>query len=241
MIPPRLLVVDDEEQIRRFLHIALRAAGYTVEGVATGRAAIAACANNGPALMLLDLGLGDIDGVDVIRAVRQHSLVPIIVLSVRSDEEDKVAALDAGANDYIQKPFGTAELLARVRAALRSSQRSEDRKVYSIGDLHVDVARHEVTVSGRPVRLSPKEFGLLVVLARNSGCVVTHRQLLEEVWGTSHADDIQYLRVYIGQLREKLGDDAAAPWLIANEPGIGYRLLDSQTDGYSPAGPVADV
>lgn len=225
MNAPRVLVVDDEEQIRRFLRIVLSAAGYDVDDVSTGREAIERCTARRPDIVLLDLGLPDIDGLEVIRAIRVWSRVPILVLSVRENEEDKVAALDAGANDYVQKPFGTGELLARMRAALRSRAPEAGRTVYDVGGLHLDVARHEVTRDGRAIRLSPREFSLLLVLMRNAGRMLTHRQLLAEVWGAGHAEDVQYLRVYIGQLREKLGDDASTPRLIVNEPGIGYRLL----------------
>lgn len=229
MTPPMVLVVDDEEQIRRFLRITLRAAGFATDEVETGRQAIERCTARAPDLVLLDLGLPDIDGIDVIRAVRVWSQVPIIVLSVRSDEHDKVEALDEGANDYIQKPFGTAELLARMRAALRSRPGDPPRAVYEIGNLRIDVPRHEVKLGSQALHLSPKEFSLLLTLVRNVGRVLTHRQLLVEVWGANHAEDVQYLRVYIGQLRDKLGDDAAAPRLIANEPGIGYRFLDGSS------------
>jgi two-component system KDP operon response regulator KdpE len=176
--------------------------------------------------VLLDLVLPDIDGIDVLRAIRVWSQVPVIVLSVRADEDDKVQALDAGANDYVQKPFGTGELLARMRAAARSLAADAGKATHDVGDLHIDVARHEVTRAGRVIRLSPKEFALLLLLARNAGRVLTHKQLLQDIWGPGHTEDVQYLRVYIGQLREKLGDDAANPRLIANELGIGYRLLD---------------
>lgn len=223
----RVLVVDDEEQIRRFLLIALGAAGYEVELAGTGREAIERCTGRAPELVLLDLGLPDIDGLQVLEAVRVFSQVPVIVLSVRSDEHDKVAALDAGANDYVQKPFGTAELLARMRAALRGRVADAGRTVFESGELRLDVARHEVTLRGQPVRLSPKEFELLLLLMRHAGRVLTHRQLLTQLWGKTHAEDVQYLRVYVGQLREKLGDPAAQPRFIANEPGIGYRLIDT--------------
>jgi two-component system KDP operon response regulator KdpE len=222
----RVLVVDDEEQIRRFLRIVLRAAGYEVVEAGTGREAIERCSDKRPELVLLDLGLPDIDGVDVLRAIRVWSQVPVIVLSVRADEDDKVQALDAGANDYVQKPFGTGELLARMRAAARSLAADAGKATHDVGDLHIDVARHEVSRAGRVIRLSPKEFALLLLLARNAGRVLTHKQLLQDIWGPGHTEDVQYLRVYIGQLREKLGDDAANPRLIANELGIGYRLLD---------------
>lgn len=178
--------------------------------------------------MLLDLGLPDVDGIEVIRAVRVWRRFPIIVLSVRSDEADKIAALDAGANDYVNKPFGTGELLARMRAALRGRDNHADETVFEIGALRIDVPRHEVSVRGESVHLSPKEFALLVALARHAGRVVTHEHLLTAVWGEHHTEDTQYLRVYVGQLRQKLGDDASHPRMLANEPGIGYRLLDAR-------------
>jgi len=176
----------------------------------------------------LDLGLPDAPGLDVIRAVRVWDSIPIIVVSVRSDDTDKVAALDAGANDYVQKPFSTAELLARIRATLRSNAgRQAPAPIIHAGALRIDIAGHEVRLNDQPVHFSRKEFDLLVALARASGRVCTHRQLLEQVWGPTHREDVQYLRVYVGQLREKLGDDANDPQYIANEPGIGYRWLAS--------------
>ncbi|MET0499284.1 MAG: response regulator transcription factor [Steroidobacteraceae bacterium] len=222
---PRILIVDDEEQIRLFLRITLNAAGYEPLEAATGRAAIEICTGKKPDLALVDLGLPDISGLDVIRAVRVWTQLPIIVVSVRSEEEDKVAALDAGANDYVQKPFSTAELLARIRASLRAHSGETAAPLIEAGALTIDVPAHEVKLKGEIVRLSPKEFDLLVVLARAAGRVCTHRQLLEKVWGPSHRDDVQYLRVYIGQLREKLGDSQGVPQYIVNEPGIGYRLM----------------
>jgi two-component system KDP operon response regulator KdpE len=224
-----VLIVDDEEQIRKFLRITLRAGGCEVEEAATGREAVDACVAYRPEMVLLDLGLPDIDGIDVIEAVRTRSQVPIIVLSIRADENDKVLALDAGANDYLQKPFGTAELLARMRAVLRTRSNESTAAVYETGGLRIDVPGHRVTLDNRALRLSPREFALLLALVRNAGKVMTHAQLLKEVWGPEHAQDVQYLRVYVGQLREKLGDDAAHPRLIANEPGIGYRLLDTSS------------
>lgn len=225
---PLILIVDDEEQIRLFLRITLKAAGYDSLEAATGGAAIEACTGKKPDLVLLDLGLPDISGIDVIRAVRVWTQLPIIVLSVRSDEEDKVAALDAGANDYVQKPFSTAELLARIRASLRAYSGETAEPVIVAGALRIDVPAHAVTLDGAAVKLSPKEFDLLVVLARAAGRVCTHRQLLQSVWGPTHREDVQYLRVYVGQLREKLGDAHGVPKYIINEPGIGYRLTMSQ-------------
>ena len=221
---PLILIVDDEAQIRLFLRITLKAAGYDSLEAATGGAAIEACTGKKPDLVLLDLGLPDISGIDVIRAVRVWTQLPVIVLSVRSDEADKVAALDAGANDYVQKPFSTAELLARIRACLRAYSGETAEPVIEAGTLRIDVPAHAVTLDGAVVKLSPKEFDLLVVLARAAGRVCTHRQLLQSVWGPSHREDVQYLRVYVGQLREKLGDAQGVPKYIINEPGIGYRL-----------------
>lgn len=223
-----ILIVDDEEQIRLFLRITLKAAGYEPLEAATGRAAIEACTGKKPDLMLLDLGLPDVSGLDVIRAVRVWTQLPIIVLSVRSDDADKVSALDAGANDYVQKPFSTAELLARIRASLRAHSGEPADPIIEAGALRIDVPAHEVRLNGEVIRLSPKEFDLLAVLARAAGRVCTHRQLLEKVWGPSHREDVQYLRVYIGQLREKLGDDQGVPKYIVNEPGIGYRLMTNR-------------
>ena len=224
----RILIVDDEEQIRLFLRITLRAAGYETLAAATAREAIELCSAKKADLVLLDLGLPDAPGLDVIRAVRVWDSIPIIVVSVRSDDTDKVAALDAGANDHVQKPFSTAELLARIRATLRSNAgRQAPAPIIHAGALRIDIAGHEVRLNDQPVHFSRKEFDLLVALARASGRVCTHRQLLEQVWGPTHREDVQYLRVYVGQLREKLGDDANDPQYIANEPGIGYRWLAS--------------
>lgn len=222
---PRILIVDDEEQIRLFLRITLNAAGYEPIEAVNGRAAIEAATGRRPDLVLLDLGLPDVSGIDVIRAIRVWSQLPIIVLSVRSEDIDKVEALDAGANDYVQKPFSTAELLARIRASLRAHTGEAVSPVIEAGDLKIDVPAHEVRQAGRIVRLSRKEFDLLLALARAPGRVFTHRQLLEAVWGPAHRDDVQYLRVYVGQLREKLGDTESIPQYIVNEPGIGYRLM----------------
>lgn len=226
---PQILIVDDEEQIRLFLRITLKASGYEPIEAATGRAAIEACTGRKPDLMLLDLGLPDVSGLDVIRAVRVWTQLPIIVLSVRSDERDKVGALDAGANDYVQKPFSTAELLARIRASLRVHSGELVEPIIEAGALRIDVPGHQVYLDGVPIKLSPKEFDLLVVLARAAGRVCTHRQLLEKVWGPTHREDVQYLRVYIGQLREKLGDAQGVPRYIVNEPGIGYRLMPTNS------------
>lgn len=221
----RILIVDDEEQIRLYLKITLRAAGYEVLEAANGRSAIELCSGKKPDVILLDLGLPDVSGHEVIQAVRVWSQVPIIVISVRSEDEDKVRALDNGANDYVQKPFSTAELLARIRASLRLSTGVSAEPVIQVGELQVDVPAHEVRLAGKRVHLSKKEFELLLTLARAAGRVCTHRQLLETVWGPGHREDVQYLRVYIAQLRAKLNDDPEQPRLIGSEQGVGYRLL----------------
>lgn len=224
----RILVVDDEAQIRRFLRIALEAHGFTVIEAIRGQDAIAKAATETPDVVVLDLGLPDMDGKAVVARIREWSTVPILILSVRQAETEKVAALDAGADDYVVKPFGIAELLARLRV-LRRARRGEpgpsEPSELAIGDLAIDLARREVQVGDRPVRLTRKEFDLLAVLARHAGRIVTHPQLLRAVWGRAHEADIHYLRVFIGQIREKLDDDPAHPRYILNEPGVGYRLL----------------
>jgi two-component system KDP operon response regulator KdpE len=223
----RILLVEDDPGIRRFLRVALEAQGFTLQEAASGREGIGLAATAQPDLVVLDLGLPDMDGKAVIASIRDWSPVPILILSVRQSEEEKVAALDAGANDYVVKPFGIGELLARVRALLRAT-RGGAAPVPEIvlRDLHVDLARHAVTLAGEPVKLTRKEFDLLALLARNAGRIVTHRQLLADVWGPAHEHDLQYLRVFVGRLRAKLGDDPAAPRFILNEPGVGYRFLD---------------
>lgn len=225
-----ILIVDDEPQIRKFLRIALEASGFAVAEASNGAEGVARCATTAPSLVILDLGLPDIDGQDVVRRIREWSEVPILVLSVRQSEAEKVALLDAGANDYVVKPFGIQELLARIRALLRRGGRAEPAATAEIvvGALEVDLARHEVRVDGEPVRLTPKEFDLLRVLAQNAGRILTHGQILREVWGKAHEHDTQYLRVFVSQLRHKLRDDPADPRFILNEPGVGYRML---TDG----------
>lgn len=223
----RILLIEDDPGIRKFLRVALEAHGFTLEEDASGKGGIAKAATVQPDLVVLDLGLPDMDGKAVIKRIREWSKVPILILSVRQSEEEKVAALDAGANDYVVKPFGIAEMLARVRALLRSAPggAAPDTEIVR-GDLRIDLARHEVALAGDPVRLTRKEFDLLALLARNAGRIVTHRQLLADLWGPAHEHDLQYLRVFIGRLRAKLGDDPAAPRFILNEPGVGYRFLD---------------
>jgi two-component system KDP operon response regulator KdpE len=222
---PKILVIEDDPQIRKFLTITLTAHDYSVIPAESGQAGIRLATSVKPDAVLLDLGLPDMDGMEVIRTVREWSKLPIIVLSVRGQEEDKIKAFDLGANDYVTKPFGTGELLARLRAALRDAivARVEDTEI-AVGDLRVDLMKRVVTLRGERVRLSPKEFSLLKTLAMNAGRLLTHKQLMKEVWGEAYGDDNQYLRIYIAQLRQKLEKDPARDQFIVNEPGVGYRL-----------------
>ena len=221
----RVLIVDDEPQILRFLKPSLVAAGYEVVAAATGSEALKAAATRAPDVIVLDLGLPDMDGKDVIRELRTWCKTPILVLSARDREAEKIAALDLGADDYINKPFGIGELTARLRTALRhAAQASGEQSRFQSGALEIDVLAHSVTWVGVPLKLTPKEFDLLAVLVRNAGRVVTHRQILTAVWGPAHTEDLQYLRVFIGQLRQKLRTTSGAPEFILTEPGIGYRL-----------------
>jgi two-component system, OmpR family, KDP operon response regulator KdpE len=221
----KILVVDDEAPIRKFLRITLTAAGYEVVETASASACLAAIERDVPDLAILDLGLPDADGQELIQAIRARSAVPIIVLSVRRGETDKVVALDAGANDFVTKPFAVGELLARIRAALRTTGEAATREgPLEVGALRLDPERHSVTVGGRAVKLTPREFAFLELLMRHAGKVLTHKTILEQVWGPAHREDTQYLRVYVRQLRRKLGDDPVNPRFITNEPGVGYRL-----------------
>jgi len=222
---PLVLVVDDEPQIQRFLKPALTAAGYAVAQAPTGGEALRMATSLSPAIVILDLGLPDMDGKDVIVGLRAHSDVPIVVLSARDRETEKIAALDLGANDFVNKPFGIGELLARLRVATRArGALGEAAPVLQAGDLVVDVPAHRATRAGEPLRLTPKEFDLLALLMRNAGRVITHRQLLKALWGPAHENDTQYLRVFIGQLRQKVEVDPSEPRLIVTEPGVGYRI-----------------
>jgi two-component system KDP operon response regulator KdpE len=220
----RILVVDDEPQIRKFLRISLGANGYDVVEAETGTAGIEVARAQAPDLLVLDLGLPDMDGQEVISAVRTFSAMPIIILSVRADEFDKVEALDRGANDYVVKPFGIAELMARVRAVLRSRAPQETEDVLVAGPVTIDLGRRIVTKGGNEVHLSKKEWELLAFMARRPDHVLTHRQILKEVWGPAHVDDTAYLRVYVNQLRQKLEDAPGQPTMIVTDPGVGYRL-----------------
>jgi len=223
----RVLIVDDEAQIRKFLRISLEANGFEAIEAETAQRAIQLAATQNPALVILDLGLPDLDGKNVVARLREWSGVPILILSVRSAENEKVAALDAGANDYVVKPFGIQELLARIRSLLRSGPPGEapESHILQAGGLTIDFAAHTVALDGEPVKLTRKEFDLLHMLARHPGKLVTQKMLLAEIWGPAHEADTQYLRVYIGQLRAKLKDDAANPRFIETEPGIGYRFM----------------
>ena len=227
MTGPRILVVDDEPQIIRFLKPALGAAGYDVVTSGTAGEGLRLAATQSPDLVLLDLGLPDKDGKDVIRDLRAFSQMPIIVLSARDRETEKIAALDLGADDYVNKPFGVGELLARIRAVIRSRNQGRPRQtVFRAGGLTIDTARHLVEREGTPVKLTPKEFDLLLLLIHNAGRVLTHKQILGAVWGPAHEQDVQYLRVLVGQLRQKIETAPAEPALILTEPGIGYRLQE---------------
>ncbi|MCL4859282.1 MAG: response regulator [Caldilineaceae bacterium] len=221
---PQILVVDDEIQIRRFLKISLEARGYRVFETASGQDALEKAALVRPDLIILDLGLPDMDGLTVLRQLREWTQTPVVILSVRDDDQGKVAALDAGADDYLTKPFSVEELMARLRVAQRHAQPAPAEAVFQNGDLRVDLARRLVTVKGQPVRLTPTEYALLRLLAQHAGRVLTHRQILKEVWGPAYVDETHYLRVYFAQLRQKLEADPARPQLILTEPGVGYRL-----------------
>lgn len=223
---PLLLVIEDEPQMLRFLRVSLGAHGYRVVESTTAQDGIAQAATRAPDVILLDLGLPDLDGLDVTARLREWTRTPILVLSARGQDEDKIKALDAGADDYLTKPFSVGELLARIRVALRHAAgagRAEEA-VFTSGDLRVDLAKRQVFAGDREVHLTPTEYKLLTVLVRHAGRVVTHRQLLKEVWGPSYVDHTEYLRVFMGQIRHKLERDPARPRCLVNEPGVGYRL-----------------
>ncbi|MGR4875325.1 response regulator [Pseudoxanthomonas sp. LARHCG66] len=225
--PARVLVIDDEPQIRRFLDISLRAQGYVVALAESGHAGLAALAAHGADLVVLDIGLPDLDGHEVLRELRQWSQVPVIMLTVRSGEGEKVAALDGGANDYVTKPFGVQELMARIRSLLRTRVVTAEAALprFDDGHLHIDLVRREVTLDGQPVALTRKEFALLALLLQHAGRVVTQPQILRDLWGPTHQHDTHYLRILVGKLRQKLHDDATAPRYIATEPGVGLRFV----------------
>jgi two-component system KDP operon response regulator KdpE len=225
--PPTILVIDDEAQIRKFLRISLNAQGYKVLEGANGGEGLAQAALGKPDLVVLDLGLPDLDGQQVLRELREWSQVPVLVLSVRASEGEKVLALDGGANDYVTKPFGIQEFLARVRVLLRQAGNGEQAQaVVHSGPLSLDFAYRRVSLNGAEVALTRKEYAVLAMLARHLGRVVTQQQLLKDIWGPTHVEDSHYLRVVVGHLRQKLGDDPAAPRFIVTEAGVGYRLLE---------------
>jgi len=227
MPEPIIVLIEDEPQIRRFLRVTLAGQEYRLFEAVTGADGLVEAATRQPDVVIVDLGLPDMDGIEVIRRLREWTAVPIIVLSARGQEGDKVAALDAGADDYVSKPFGVGELLARIRVALRHAAgalRGGDDALFAVGDLRVDLARRHVFVGGQEVHLTPIEYKLLTTLVRHAGKVLTHGQLLKEVWGPSHGEEAHYLRVYMAQLRRKLEADPTRPRYLLTEPGVGYRL-----------------
>ena len=219
-----ILIVDDETQIRRLLEITLSASGYKTIEASTGKEGLLMVASYQPSLIILDLGLPDIDGIDVLKNLREWFHKPIIILSVRNSEEDIVHALDKGANDYLTKPFRTGELLARIRASLRQGQTANDTPIFQIGDLSVDVANHTGKKKDELLDLTPTEFSLLSLFVKNQGCVLTHQYILKEVWGYGYVEQTQYLRVFVAQLRKKIEDNPTKPTLLVTESGIGYRF-----------------
>jgi two-component system KDP operon response regulator KdpE len=228
---PLVLLVEDEPQMGTFVRLALTAHGYRVLEVQTGREALQQAAAHTPDLVLLDLGLPDMDGLEVTRGIREWSATPIIIISARGQERQKVEALDAGADDYLTKPFGSAELMARIRVALRHASRTAQDPLTStvaIGALRIDLAKRLVLVGEKEVHLTPIEYKLLVALSKHAGMVLTHKQLLDQVWGPGHATQMQYLRVYMAQLRQKLEENPAHPRYLVTEPGVGYRLKSEQ-------------
>jgi len=220
----RVLVVDDERAIRRYLHAALNAQGYTVYEASGGKEALNMVVAERPDLIILDLGLPDMDGVEVTRQLREWTQTPIIILSVREQDRDKIDALDAGADDYLTKPFSSGELMARMRAALRRSVQSTSEPVFETDDMKVDLTRRQVRVSGEEILLTPTEYDLLRILVQNAGRVLTHRQLLRQVWGNAYESETHLLRVNMSNLRRKIEPDPTRPRYIITEPGVGYRL-----------------
>jgi len=223
-----VLVIDDEIQIRRLLRITLEANGYKVLDAANGRDGLVEAATRRPDIVVLDLGLPDMDGVAVLKRLREWSQVPVVILSVRDRDDDKIAALDNGADDYLSKPFSTPELLVRLRVALRHAQPSDEEVAFQSGELLVDLANRHVTVKGKEVRLTVTEYNLLRLLVRHAGKVLTHRQILKDVWGPNADQQTHYLRVYVARLREKIEPVPARPTLLITEPGVGYRLITKE-------------
>ena len=224
---PTILAIEDDPSLQKFLRVTLSSQNYKVIEADRGEVGLRHASTSQPDLIILDLGLPDMDGVEVTRRLREWSAIPVIVVSARGKEQDKIQALDAGADDYLTKPFGVGELLARVRVVLRHLARANQdtgETVFALGELRVDLGRREVSVNGKAVHLTPNEFKLLSMMVKHAGKVLTHRQLLQEVWGPASADQSHYLRVYMNQLRQKLEDDAARPKYLLTEPGVGYRL-----------------
>lgn len=220
----QILIIDDEIQIRRFLRISLEANGYRVHEAIDGKEGIVKTAQARPDLVILDMGLPDMDGLDVLKRLREWTQTPVLVLSVRDSDRDKVAMLDAGADDYLTKPFSMDELLARLRTALRHAQPQPQESTFTSGRLHVDLTRRQVTVDGESVKLTPTEYALLRLMIQHAGKVLTHQQILRAVWGTEYVHETHYLRVYFAQLRQKIEANPALPELLLTEPGVGYRL-----------------
>ena len=228
MPEPVVVLIEDEPQIRRFLRVTLTGEGYRLFEATSGAAGLVEAATRQPDVVIVDLGLPDMDGLEVIRRLREWTKVPVIVLSARGQERDKVTALDAGADDYVSKPFGAGELLARIRVALRhtaGAAREGEEAAFTVGELEVDQLRRHVTLRGAEVKLTPIEYKLLTTLVRHAGKVVTHQQLLREVWGPSHDDQAHYVRVVMAHLRHKLEAEPARPRYLLTEPGVGYRLV----------------
>ena len=227
MSKQRILIVDDEPQIQQFLRVAMTAAGYEVLEALDGAMALKLAATAAPDAIILDLGLPDRDGKDVLADLRSFSQVPVLVLSARDREAEKIAALDLGANDYVEKPFGIGELMARLRVAMRQTGAPRpEQSLLNFGSLQIDLAKRLVSRDGEVIHLTPKEYDLLTTLARDAGRVITHKQILASLWGPAHKDDTQYLRVFIGQLRAKIETDPSAPKLIKTESGVGYRFAE---------------
>lgn len=223
----KILLVEDEQQIRRFLRVTLGSSGYSLIEASSGQEGLMLAATEKPEIIILDLGLPDMDGLDFTKQLREWCSTPVIVLSARGQESDKISALDAGADDYLTKPFSTGELLARMRVAMRHAEQSKSEQTqtkYEFGKINVDLSKREVLKDGQEMHLTPIEYKLLALLLRHHGKVLTHRQLLKEVWGDAYSDENHYLRVYMGQLRHKLEDNAARPRHLITEPGVGYRL-----------------
>jgi len=223
-MPETLLIIDDEIQIRRLLEITLSASGYKIAKAGDGREGLIAAASHQPSCIILDLGLPDTDGLEILRELRSWYQKPIIILSVRNSEEDVVKALDSGANDYLTKPFRTGELLARIRSALRQNRSDDQTTKFVFNDLEIDLSNHTVRKKNNMLKLTSTEFNLLALFARNAGRVLTHQYILKEIWGYTYLEQTQYLRVFVAQLRKKIEDDPSKPKMLITESGIGYRF-----------------